>query len=61
MVRAEMTPAVGYPPGEATLRGCITGVRAQPHDFGAPELVELELYLMARAKGMTRESLAVRP
>jgi L-cysteine S-thiosulfotransferase len=43
------------------LRGCIFGVRAQPYEFGAPELVELELYLMTRAAGMTMESPAVRP
>jgi L-cysteine S-thiosulfotransferase len=46
---------------ERRLRGCITGVRAQAYDFGAPELVELELYLMTRAKGMSMESPAVRP
>ena len=43
------------------LRGCIFGVRAQPYEFGAPELVELELYLMSRAKGMPLETPAVRP
>jgi L-cysteine S-thiosulfotransferase len=43
------------------LRSCITGVRAQAYDFGAPELVELELYLMSRARGMPMESPAVRP
>jgi sulfur-oxidizing protein SoxA len=43
------------------LRGCIFGVRAQPYAFGATELVELELYLMTRAKGMPIESPAVRP
>jgi sulfur-oxidizing protein SoxA len=43
------------------LRGCITGIRAQPYEFGAPELVELELYLMARARGMPLETPAVRP
>jgi sulfur-oxidizing protein SoxA len=43
------------------LRGCIFGVRAQPYEFGAPELVELELYLMTRAAGMPVESPAVRP
>ena len=43
------------------LRGCITGIRAQAYDFGAPELVELELYLMSRARGMPMESPAVRP
>jgi L-cysteine S-thiosulfotransferase len=43
------------------LRGCITGIRAQPYDYGAPELVELELYLMSRAHGMPIETPAVRP
>jgi L-cysteine S-thiosulfotransferase len=43
------------------LRACITGIRAQAYDYGAPELVELELYLMARARGMPVEAPAVRP
>jgi sulfur-oxidizing protein SoxA len=43
------------------LRACITGIRAQAYAFGAPELVELELYLMSRAKGMPLEAPAVRP
>jgi len=43
------------------LRACITGIRAQTYDFGAPELVELELYLMSRAKGMPLEAPAIRP
>jgi sulfur-oxidizing protein SoxA len=43
------------------LRSCISGIRAQPYDYGAPELVELELYLMSRAHGMTMETPAVRP
>jgi len=43
------------------LRNCITGMRAQNYDFGAPELVELELYLMSRARGMPIETPAVRP
>jgi sulfur-oxidizing protein SoxA len=43
------------------LRSCISGVRAQTYDYGAPELVELELYLMSRAKGMPMEAPAVRP
>jgi sulfur-oxidizing protein SoxA len=43
------------------LRGCVTGIRAQAFDFGAPELVELELYLMSRANGMPVETPAVRP
>jgi L-cysteine S-thiosulfotransferase len=43
------------------LRACITGIRAQPYDYGAPELVELELYLTSRAQGMPVETPAVRP
>jgi sulfur-oxidizing protein SoxA len=43
------------------LRACIYGIRAQPYDYGAPELVELELYLMSRARGMPIEAPAVRP
>ena len=43
------------------LRNCITGMRAQVYDYGAPELVELELYLMSRARGMPIETPAVRP
>ena len=46
---------------ERRLRSCISGIRAQPYDYGAPELVELELYLMSRARGMPMESPAVRP
>jgi sulfur-oxidizing protein SoxA len=43
------------------LRACMTGIRAQAYDYGAPELVELELYLMSRARGMPMEAPAVRP
>jgi sulfur-oxidizing protein SoxA len=43
------------------LRNCTTGVRAEAPQFGAPELVELELYLAQRAKGMAVETPAVRP
>ena len=43
------------------LRACMTGIRAQAYDFGAPELIELELYLMSRARGMPMETPAVRP
>jgi sulfur-oxidizing protein SoxA len=42
-------------------RNCLTGIRAQHYAPGAPELVELELYLMWRARGMKLESPAVRP
>jgi L-cysteine S-thiosulfotransferase len=43
------------------LRACLTGIRAQAYDFGSSELVELELYLMSRARGMPMETPAVRP
>jgi sulfur-oxidizing protein SoxA len=43
------------------LRNCLTGMRAEPYPFGAPELVELELFLMQRANGMKLETPAVRP
>lgn len=43
------------------LRNCMAGVRAQAFDYGAPELVELELYLMSRARGMSMDAPAVRP
>jgi L-cysteine S-thiosulfotransferase len=43
------------------LRNCINGMRTQNFDFGAPELVELELYLMSRARGLPVETPAVRP
>jgi L-cysteine S-thiosulfotransferase len=43
------------------LRACLTGIRAQAYDFGSPELVELELYLMSRARGLPMEAPAVRP
>jgi sulfur-oxidizing protein SoxA len=43
------------------LRNCLIGIRAEPYDYGAPELVDLELFLMWRARGMTFEAPAVRP
>jgi L-cysteine S-thiosulfotransferase len=43
------------------LRGCMSGVRAEPFAFDAPELIELELHLMQRAAGMRLETPAVRP
>jgi sulfur-oxidizing protein SoxA len=43
------------------LRNCLVGIRAEPYEYGAPQLVELELYLMWRARGMTFEAPAVRP
>ena len=43
------------------LRGCMTAVRAEPFEFGASELVDLEAYLAKRAAGMPMESPGVRP
>jgi sulfur-oxidizing protein SoxA len=36
-------------------------MRAEPYAYGAPELVDLELFLMWRARGMAMEAPAVRP
>jgi sulfur-oxidizing protein SoxA len=46
---------------ERRLRNCLVGIRAEPYAFGAPEFVDLELYLMWRANGMKIETPAVRP
>jgi L-cysteine S-thiosulfotransferase len=43
------------------LRNCLSGMRAENYAYGAPELVELELYLMWRARGLPMETPAVRP
>jgi len=43
------------------LRNCMTGVRAEPFAYGAAEMIELELFLMSRAAGMTVETPGVRP
>jgi sulfur-oxidizing protein SoxA len=43
------------------LRNCMSGMRAEPYAYGAPEHVELELYLMWRARGLAVEAPAVRP
>lgn len=43
------------------LRNCFVGMRAEPYAYGAPEFVDLELYLMWRARGMKIETPAVRP
>lgn len=43
------------------LRGCLVGIRAEPYDYGAPELVDLELFLKWRARGMPLDAPAVRP
>ena len=43
------------------LRGCLSGVRAEPFAYDAQELVELELYLAVRARGLPLETPGVRP
>jgi L-cysteine S-thiosulfotransferase len=43
------------------IRNCLTGVRAEPFAFGAPEMIDLELYLKHRAAGLPVETPAVRP
>jgi sulfur-oxidizing protein SoxA len=43
------------------LRNCMVGMRAEPYPYGAPEFVDLELYLMWRARGMKLEAPGVRP
>jgi L-cysteine S-thiosulfotransferase len=43
------------------LRNCLVGMRAEAYPYGAPEYVDLELHLMARAAGMAIETPAVRP
>ena len=43
------------------LRNCLFGMRAEVPAFASDELVDLELYLMWRARGMKIEAPAVRP
>ena len=43
------------------LRNCLSGVRAQAWPLGATELVELELFLGVRARGLPLEAPGVRP
>jgi sulfur-oxidizing protein SoxA len=43
------------------LRNCLFGLRAELYVFGSSEFVDLELFLMRRARGMTIEAPAVRP
>ena len=46
---------------ERRLRNCMSGVRAEPFASGSVELVELELYLAHRARGMPMDAPGVRP
>jgi len=43
------------------LRGCMIAVRSEPYDAEAPQMIDLELYLAWRARGMTFEAPGVRP
>jgi sulfur-oxidizing protein SoxA len=43
------------------LRNCLIGMRAEPYAYGANEYVDLELFLMWRARGLNVETPAVRP
>jgi sulfur-oxidizing protein SoxA len=43
------------------LRNCMIGMRAETYAYGAPEYVDMEVYLMWRARGMKMETPAVRP
>ncbi|MDA0997267.1 MAG: sulfur oxidation c-type cytochrome SoxA [Proteobacteria bacterium] len=42
-------------------RACLFGVRAVQYDFGAPDYLDLELYLASRAEGIAIETPAIRP
>ncbi len=43
------------------MRNCMIGIRAEPYALGSREYVELEMFLMWRARGMRLESPGVRP
>ena len=43
------------------LRNCMSGVRAEQFEYGSPEMAQLELFLMWRARGLPIESPGVRP
>jgi sulfur-oxidizing protein SoxA len=43
------------------LRNCMIGVRAEPPAYGTQDYVDLELFLMHRARGLPIETPAVRP
>ena len=51
----------GFGSLQRRLRNCMIGVRAEPYEYGSPEFVELEFFLMWRARGMKVETPAVRP
>jgi sulfur-oxidizing protein SoxA len=43
------------------IRNCMIAVRAEPYAPASPEIVELEMFLKRRARGMPLETPAVRP
>lgn len=43
------------------LRDCMGAMRAEPYAYDTPQLVDLEFFLMWRARGMPMETPAVRP
>jgi sulfur-oxidizing protein SoxA len=43
------------------LRNCLFGMRAETFDYGAPDAVALEAFLMWRARGMPMDAPGVRP
>jgi len=47
--------------GAARDHARMSGLRAEAFDYGAQELIDLEYYLMWRARGMKVETPAVRP
>lgn len=46
---------------ERRLRGCLSGVRAEPFPAAAPEWLQLEAWLMRRAEGLAWEGVGLRP
>jgi len=45
---------------ERRLRACLSGIRAEMLPYGAPEYLDLELYLAWRARGLPIETPGVR-
>ncbi len=43
------------------IRNCMIGTRAEPFAYGSKDMVELEYYMLWRARGMPLETPAVRP
>jgi L-cysteine S-thiosulfotransferase len=43
------------------MRNCMIGMRAEPFDYGAPDFVDLEVFMRWRSRGLAIETPAVRP